>query len=101
MDRLQNPRGFLLVVESASIDKQAHMRRPCGSIGEMQQLDEAVDSALNFAETHPETLILVTSDHAHAAQIIPETSLFSDFGVPAFTPGYLARIKTPEGSIIG
>lgn len=93
-----NPRGFFLMVESASIDKQAHERKPCGSIGEMQQLDEALDSALAFAREHPRTLVLVTADHAQAAQLIPFESLFAAYPIPTFPPGKLARIVTPEGS---
>jgi alkaline phosphatase len=93
-----NDRGFFLMVESASIDKQSHERKPCGSIGELEQLEEALASALDFAQTHPNTLILVTADHAQAAQLIPDESLFSAYPIPTFTPGKLARIVTPEGS---
>jgi alkaline phosphatase len=95
-----NDRGFFLMIESASIDKQSHERKPCGSIGELEQLEEALSSALAFAETHPETLILVTADHAQAAQIIPDESLFASFPIPTYTPGKVARIRTPEGQII-
>jgi alkaline phosphatase len=93
-----NERGFFLMIESASIDKQSHYRRPCGSIGELQQLNEALASALAFAGTHPRTLIMVTADHSQAAQLIPDESLFAIFPVPVYTPGKLARIITPEGS---
>ncbi len=95
-----NSRGFFLMIESASIDKQSHERRPCGSIGELAQLNEALDSALAFAEKNPRTLILVTADHAQAAQLIPYESLFAEFPIPIYTPGKLARIKTPEGRIL-
>ena len=95
-----NERGFFLMIESASIDKQAHDRNPCGSIGEVAQLDEAVASALAFAEQHPRTLILVTADHSHAAQLIPYYSLFAKYPVPTYTPGYLAMIETPEGGMM-
>ncbi len=95
-----NKKGFFLMVESASIDKQSHKRKPCGQLGEMQQLFEAVNEALMFAQTNPETLILVTADHGQAAQIVPDDSLFKDFRVPIYTPGHLARIKTPEGGIM-
>lgn len=92
-----NDKGFFLMVESASIDKQSHERKPCGSIGEVQQLNEALASALAFAQGHSSTLILVTSDHSQAAQLIPYESLFSAYPLPIFSPGYIARIRTPEG----
>jgi len=95
-----NSRGFFLMIESASVDKQAHERKPCGSIGEMQQLDEALASALQFARSHPRTLVLVTADHSQAAQLIPEESLFAAYPIPTYTPGKLARIITPEGGIL-
>jgi alkaline phosphatase len=94
----ENTNGFFLMVESASIDKQAHARSACGSIGELEQLNEALDSALAFAEKNPNTLILVTADHGHAAQIIPDKSLFNQFGAPVYTPGRLVRLITPEGA---
>lgn len=94
----QNTTGFFLMVESASIDKQAHERKPCGSIGELQQLEEVLASALKFARSHPRTLILVTADHAQAAQLIPYESLFAAFPIPIYSPGKVARIETPEGS---
>lgn len=93
--------GFFLMVESASIDKESHGRRPCGSIGEVQQLDEAVSVALEFIQTHPETLLLVTADHAQAAQLIPQKSLFTALNPAIHSPGYFARIRTPEGSVMG
>jgi alkaline phosphatase len=92
-----NPRGFFLMIESASIDKQSHRRMPCGSIGEVEQLDEALASALAFAEDNPGTLVLVTADHSQAAQLIPEVSLFARFPIPIYSPGKIARIDTPEG----
>lgn len=93
-----NDKGFFLMVESASIDKQSHERKPCGSIGELEQLDEALASALAFAAQSPQTLILVTADHSQAAQLIPYESLFSAYPIPVFSPGKVARIQTPEGS---
>jgi alkaline phosphatase len=99
--RLDNERGFFLMIESASIDKQSHERKPCGSIGEVAQLNEALDSALAFAENNPDTLIIVTADHSQAAQLVPATSLFDAYGIPVYTPGRVARIETPEGAILG
>jgi len=100
LDSRKGDKGFFLMVESASIDKQSHKRNPCGSIGELEQLNEALKIALDYAAKTPNTLILVTADHGQAAQIIPDESLFVKVGIPAYTPGYVARLKTPEGSIL-
>jgi alkaline phosphatase len=89
----------MLMVESASVDKQSHLRQPCGQIGEVGQLDEALGVVLEYARAHPETLVLVTADHSHAAQLVPETSALAALG--AASPGAFARVRTPEGAIMG
>ncbi len=96
----RSDKGFFLMVESASIDKQSHARQTCGQIGEMEQLEESLKVALEFAESNPGTLILVTADHGQAAQIIADGSLFSKMPVPVYTPGKMSRIMTPEGQIM-
>jgi alkaline phosphatase len=97
--------GFFLMVESASIDKQAHAANPCGEIGEIQQLEEAVQAALDYAAEHPDTLIMVASDHGHAGQVIPYPSLFDSLGMaggqPIYSPGKFAVVETPEGGVMG
>lgn len=95
-----NERGFFLMIESASIDKQSHQRKPCGSIGELQQLEEALASALAFAERQAHTLVIVTADHSQAAQLLPAQSLYAAFPIPIYSPGMVARIRTPEGSLM-
>jgi alkaline phosphatase len=97
---LNNPKGFFLMVESGSVDKQSHMRRPCGAIGELEQLDEAVAVALEFAHSNGNTLIIVTADHGHSAQIIPAFNWFSNIGFH-HTPGYYARLYTADGGVMG
>ena len=67
---LDNPNGFFLQVESAMVDKQEHASDICGAIGDLVELDEAVQVALNYQQTHPDTLIIVTGDHAHSTQIV-------------------------------
>ncbi|MFO5197623.1 alkaline phosphatase, partial [Salmonella enterica subsp. enterica serovar Typhimurium] len=77
---------------------QSHARRPCGQIGELKQLDETLKLVLEYAAAHPETLVLVTADHAQAAQLVPERSWL---GPNAASPGHFARILTPEGAVMG
>lgn len=95
-----NDAGFFLMVESASIDKQSHLRKPCGQIGELQQLEQALQVALDFAARQSGTLVLVTADHGQAAQLVPDSSLFDVFGVPVYTPGHLARLSTRQGAVL-
>ena len=93
--------GFFLMVESASIDKRAHAGDPCGQIGETLVLDEAVRAALDYQGRHPDTLIVVSSDHGSAAQIVTWPSLFASrvkaVGLPQYPPGKVALLRTPEG----
>jgi alkaline phosphatase len=99
LSHLDDGRAFVLMIESASIDKQSHARRPCGQIGELKQLDDTLKLVLEYAAAHPETLVLVTADHSQAAQLVPETSWLAGLG--AASPGHFARILTPEGGIMG
>ena len=67
---LDNPQGFFLQAESALVDKQEHASDICGAIGDLIELDKAVQVALDYQATHPDTLIIVTGDHAHSTQIV-------------------------------
>ena len=99
LKHLDDGRSFVLMVESSSIDKQSHARRPCGQIGELKQLDDTLKVVLEYARAHPETLVLVTADHGQAAQLVPETSWLAGLG--AASPGHFARLRTPEGALLG
>lgn len=83
--------GFFLQVEGASIDKQDHAANPCGQFGETVDLDEAVQVALEFARRDGNTLVIVTADHAHSSQIIPN-------GTKA--PGLTQTLLTHDGSLM-
>lgn len=81
--------GFFLQVEGASIDKQDHAADACGQIGEVVDLDEAVQSALAFARKDGNTSVFVTADHAHTSQIVE---------AGGNTPGLTVNLLTNEGS---
>ncbi|WP_333572951.1 alkaline phosphatase [Sphingomonas sp.] len=92
IDRLKdNPKGFFLQVEGASIDKEDHGANPCGQIGETVDLDEAVQVALAFAKADGHTLVIVTADHAHTSQIV---------GNGTRAPGLTAALNTREGGVM-
>jgi alkaline phosphatase len=59
----RSPKGFFLMIEGASIDKQAHLMDSDRWIEEVIEFDHAVKVAQDYAVTHPDTLVIVTADH--------------------------------------
>ena len=57
------PKGFYLMIEGASIDKQTHAMDADRWILEVLEFDRAVAVAKAYADRHPDTLVLVTADH--------------------------------------
>lgn len=92
---LENNKGFFLQVEGASIDKQDHATNACGQIGETIAFDNAIGVALDYQKTHPNTLVVVTADHAHTSQIVADDA--SGSGLPT---GYSTNLTTKDGSTL-
>ena len=84
-------KGFFLQVEGASIDKQDHASNPCGQIGETIAFDKAIKVGLDYAATHPKTLVIVTADHGHTSQIIEAPTSSSQ-------PGAFSILTTADGA---
>jgi alkaline phosphatase len=89
--------GLFLQVEGASIDKQDHVENPCQQIGETVAFDDAIKVGLEFAQRHPQTLIIVTADHAHTSQIVPVPSAAESFP----RPGFLSTLITKDNAKMG
>lgn len=60
----QNQNGFFLMVEGGLIDWTTHANDPAATLYEMIEFDQTVQTALNFAYDHKDTLVLVTADHS-------------------------------------
>lgn len=66
----QNENGFFLMVEAASVDKQLHPLDFERGIADAIEMDRAVAAAVEWAAINaPDTLIIVTSDHAHSYDV--------------------------------
>ena len=65
-----NAKGFVLMVEGASIDKQSHLMDTDRWLLETLEFDRAVELARDFATTHPDTLVIITADHECAGAAI-------------------------------
>lgn len=60
----RDPDGFFLLVENEESDTQSHRNSDRTVVtAEMSDFDAAVGLALDYQESHPETLVLVTGDH--------------------------------------
>jgi alkaline phosphatase len=90
-----NDDGFFLQVEGASIDKQDHAANACAQIGETVAFDNAIGVALEYQRSHPDTLIVVTADHAHTSQIVAEDS--NGAGAPT---GWSDNLITKDGQTL-
>ncbi len=66
----RNQNGFVLMVESAAIDKYSHSLDWERGVYETIMLDNAVKQAKDWAAKRKDTLILVVADHAHAISLI-------------------------------
>ncbi len=55
--------GFVLMVEAASIDKQAHNMDTERWILDTIEFDRAIGVCKTFAQANPNTLVIVTADH--------------------------------------
>ena len=57
------PNGFFLMIESAIIDGYGHNNDSEGMIEEMHEFDQALKALIQYVNTHPNTLLVVTADH--------------------------------------
>lgn len=66
----KNAEGFVLVVEAANVDKMSHPLDWDRAVLDTIEFDQAIGVARKFAESNPDTLIVVTGDHTHGVSII-------------------------------
>ncbi|MCL7961962.1 MAG: alkaline phosphatase [marine benthic group bacterium] len=60
----RDPDGFLLVVEASQIDWLAHDNQPFARVAaEVLDCDAAVKVALDYADRHPDALVILVADH--------------------------------------
>jgi alkaline phosphatase len=59
----KRPEGFFLMVEGGQIDMAAHRNDTGRMLHEMLKFNDTLNAVLDWANTHPDTLIVVTADH--------------------------------------
>lgn len=58
--------GFVLLIEGGKVDWAAHANDIAALIHDQLAFDEAVKTAIDFAEKDTETLVIITTDHGNA-----------------------------------
>ncbi len=115
LNRLDNEQGFFLMVESAGTDKAGDTNNIAAKMNSVVTLDRAVAVVLKYMKSHPDTLLIVTSDHDNGAVQMPAngekptdelftTDTHTAQDVRVFALGYGAecfRDKTVDNTDIG
>jgi alkaline phosphatase len=71
----KNSSGFFLMVEGGQIDLAAHANNAVATLGDIVGFDATVQVALQYQAQHPETLVIVTADHATGGLTIEDAAL--------------------------
>ncbi|MDP1013587.1 alkaline phosphatase, partial [Klebsiella pneumoniae] len=74
----RSPKGFVLMIEGASIDKQAHAMDTERWMLDTLEFDRAVRVAQDFAAEHGDTLVIVTADHECSGAALIGGSVVTD-----------------------
>jgi alkaline phosphatase len=64
IELLDNPKGFVLQVEAGRVDHAGHSNDFAGLLFDQRDYEEAVKTAVEFAERDGDTLVIITTDHA-------------------------------------
>lgn len=63
LDKKGKKEGFFLMIESAIIDGYGHNNDSDGMIDEMNEFNRTLKVLVNYVNSHPGTLLVVTADH--------------------------------------
>ena len=80
----QAPEGFFLMIEGARIDHAGHANDAAASVHDQIAFDDAIGVVMAFLEEHPDTLLMITTDHGCGGIQMNGVSAKADQG---FGPG--------------
>lgn len=96
-----NTNGFVLMVEGASIDKQAHLMDSDRWILETIEFDRAIQKAKDFATANPDTIVIVTADHECSGAAIIGASTASAATLSNYAAGSDHSTATQRDKVVG
>ena len=71
----QGCKGFFIMAEGSQIDWEGHDNDFYGQYDEIEEFENAIESALAFAKNRQDTLVLVTADHETGGLLIEKDTL--------------------------
>ena len=74
LKRLNNEKGFFLMIESSGTDKFGHNNNINGKLNSVVTLDRTVAAVLKFMYNNPDTVLVITSDHETGGVKLPTGS---------------------------
>lgn len=72
--------GFIIMVEGSQIDYRSHANDVEGILAEMRDFEKAVKVAMDYADAHEDTLVVICADHETSGMTIPSNK--TDFTLP-------------------
>lgn len=94
----RDPDGFFLMSEGARIDHMAHTAEVTGTVTEIADFEAAVNVALQFADEHPDTLVIVTADHDTMGLSVTEPLKVDVLEQVTASPEYMALQMTKDAN---
>jgi alkaline phosphatase len=89
---------FILQVEGGRVDHAAHNCDAAGAMRDMIAFDEALEEVLAFRQRHPDTLVVVTTDHGTGNLTINGSG--TDYKDSASLFRHVADVKASSGEIL-
>ena len=65
LEKLEHSEHFIMQVEGGRVDHACHMCDAAAAMHDQMAFDEALDVCVEFQKRHPDTLLVVTTDHGN------------------------------------
>lgn len=95
--KLEREPHFLLQVEGGRVDQGAHLNDAAAAFRDQIAFDEALDVCLAFQKRHPETLLVITTDHATGNPGLNASGTAYNLSVPLFKN--ITKVRASLGEI--
>lgn len=88
----RSEKGFFLMVEGSQIDWSCHANQDIPLLNELEDFDQAIQQALDFAKKNTNTLVIVTADHETGGLAINPGSQMKKLKLKFTTNGHTAAM---------